>query len=97
MSIRRLQVSLAVLATVCGLSTRASACEYVANGYGPTGQGETRMQQLASGLTVPWGIAFINDKDFLVTERPGRVRIFRDNRLQSEPVLRLNVISLSLT
>ena len=95
MSIRRLKASLklplAVLATVCGLTTHAMACEFVESGYGPAGQGETRMQQIATGLTVPWGIAFINDKDFLVTERPGRVRMFRDGRLVSEPVLRLNV------
>ena len=35
----------------------------------------TRISTVASGLEVPWDIAFLPDGRALVTERPGRVRI----------------------
>lgn len=35
----------------------------------------TRVVTLASGLDHPWGIAFLPDGRYLVTERPGRLRI----------------------
>lgn len=43
---------------------------------------------VADGLAHPWGLAFIpgTEGDFLVTERPGRLRIFRDGSLVSDPI-----------
>jgi glucose/arabinose dehydrogenase len=38
------------------------------------------------GLIQPWSIAFLPDGDILVTERPGRLRIFRDGKLVPQPV-----------
>ena len=41
---------------------------------------------VVDGLLDPWSIAFLPGGDLLVTEKPGRLRIVRDGRLQPEPV-----------
>jgi glucose/arabinose dehydrogenase len=38
-----------------------------------------------TGLQRPWGLAFTPDGGLLITERPGRLRLFKDGKL-SEPV-----------
>jgi glucose/arabinose dehydrogenase len=38
-----------------------------------------------TGLQRPWGLAFAPDGTLLITERPGRLRLFKDGKL-SEPV-----------
>ncbi|MEN8175867.1 MAG: PQQ-dependent sugar dehydrogenase [Pseudomonadota bacterium] len=41
---------------------------------------------LATGLTHPWGMAFLPDGRVLITERPGRLRILDKGHLLTEPV-----------
>jgi len=41
---------------------------------------------MASGLSHPWSLAFLPNGDMLVTERPGRLRILHDGRLDPDPV-----------
>ena len=45
-----------------------------------------RIVTVASGLIVPWGMAFLPGGDMLVTERPGRLRIVRRGQLVATPV-----------
>lgn len=61
-------------------------CTRVGEGFGPRGETPLTVETIASGLSVPWGLAFLPDGDVLVTERPGRVRLIRDRRLVPEPV-----------
>ena len=45
-----------------------------------------RVETVAGGLEVPWGLAWLPNKDMLVTERPGRVRIVENGKLRAAPV-----------
>lgn len=47
-------------------------------------QADFRVVELASGLDHPWGLAFLPEASgggILITERPGRLRLYRDGRL----------------
>jgi aldose sugar dehydrogenase len=70
----------AIIATLLVAAPNAAAQEFT------TRHGRVRVVTLARGLEHPWGLAFLPDGRFLVTERPGRLRIVeRDGRL-SQPV-----------
>ncbi len=45
-----------------------------------------RVETVASGLYVPWAIAFAPDGRMFVTERPGRVRVVENGTLRAEPL-----------
>jgi hypothetical protein len=51
--------------------------------------GQPRISVVVGGLEVPWALAFAPDRSLHVTERPGRVRVVRDGRLDPAPVERL--------
>ena len=46
--------------------------------------GELRVERLAT-LELPWGLALLPDRRLLITEKPGRLRVWSDGKL-SEPV-----------
>ena len=51
-----------------------------------------RVRTVATGLEIPWDIAFLPRGRALITERPGRVRLLeRGGRLRREPVARVPV------
>ena len=45
-----------------------------------------RLVTLTSGLVQPWSIAFLPDGRMLITERPGRLRVFAGGRLDPRPI-----------
>jgi len=49
-----------------------AACVFA---VGPAGAQDLRVQAVAQGLDHPWAVAFLPQGRFLVTERPGRMRI----------------------
>jgi aldose sugar dehydrogenase len=49
-------------------------------------QHDFQIVTLANGLEHPWSLAFLPDGGILVTERPGRLRLFSDGALQDDPV-----------
>lgn len=44
------------------------------------------VEQWVTGLEIPWGIAFPDADTALVTERPGRLRIVKNGKLDPKPV-----------
>lgn len=73
-------------------AARAPRCALVEDGFGRAGAVRIRVERVATGLEVPWGIAFLPGGDALVTERPGRVRLLRaGGKLEPAPVATIAV------
>jgi glucose/arabinose dehydrogenase len=53
-----------------------------------TAQGavQFRVETVVSGLEVPWSIVWAPDGRMIFTERPGRVRVFENGKLRSQPL-----------
>lgn len=45
-----------------------------------------RVVQVAEGLKNPWGMAFLPSGDLLITERPGRLRLWQNGVLRNETI-----------
>lgn len=48
-----------------------------------------KITTIAQGLEYPWGMAFLPDGRFLVSEREGRLRLVGDDGLDDEPIIGL--------
>jgi glucose/arabinose dehydrogenase len=45
-----------------------------------------RLVTMVKGLEQPWSLAFLPDGRMLITERPGRVRLFANGKLEPKPM-----------
>ncbi|MGD8395850.1 MAG: PQQ-dependent sugar dehydrogenase [Candidatus Eiseniibacteriota bacterium] len=55
--------------------------------YRVTDPETVRLEMVASGLEVPWDLAWTPDGRLFVSERPGRVRVIENGRLRDAPWL----------
>lgn len=62
--------SLSALALAATLSLILSACSEAVT---PTA-GDLQLEEVAAGLAVPWGMAFVSETEILITEKPGTVQ-----------------------
>ena len=70
------------------------SCQLVNSGFGPAGATQIHAQAVVTGLEVPWDVAFIpGGADWLVTERPGRLRLVRQGALVPGPVMTVSTVS----
>ncbi|HEY9549574.1 MAG TPA: PQQ-dependent sugar dehydrogenase, partial [Kiloniellaceae bacterium] len=56
-------------------------------------QQDFRIETLAGGLDHPWSLAFLPDGGLLITERAGRLRLFKDGGLLEEPITSVPEVS----
>lgn len=74
-----------------GQEGTVSNCELVEQGWGPVGTVALKAEKVLTGLEVPWGIAFLPNGDWLIPERPGRIRLVQAGRLVPEAVATVSV------
>jgi glucose/arabinose dehydrogenase len=92
---RRCFAALALVLAGCGGPETAETPTTTPQPDGSEPARELRVEVVATGLEVPWEIAFLPDGRALVTERPGRIRLLdAEQRLQAEPVGQVEVQAL---
>jgi glucose/arabinose dehydrogenase len=79
-TVRRMHILLAIL---------AACLVEKSDQWGPDGKVAVKVETVASGLETPWSFAFLDGGDVLVSERPGRVRLLQNGKLNAQPVLTL--------
>ncbi len=76
------------LLAACKSNTRPNHPDCVEErDWGPVGTVPFRVQVVARGLEGPRGLAFLPDGDFLISERPGRVRVFHAGALLAQSLI----------
>jgi glucose/arabinose dehydrogenase len=75
----------ATFASRIGLAAAALAALWL-SAAPPAGAQELRVQAVAQGLEHPWAVAFLPDGRYLVTERPGRMRVVEADGKLGAPI-----------
>ncbi|ALU41576.1 PQQ-dependent sugar dehydrogenase [Pseudoalteromonas rubra] len=44
-----------------------------------------QLDLVARGIQIPWGMVWLNDKELLVTDRSGQLRLIKQGKLQAKP------------
>ena len=78
--VRRLRAPLCAVAVAPALWATAGDADAQ-----PTLPAGTRVDTVARGLQIPWGVGFAPDGRIYVSERPGRIRVIENGRLRGEP------------
>ena len=84
---------LATAYLVCLCSVSSLSCKTIPPGRGagevensPQSQTSFKVETVVGNLEVPWSIVWAPDGRMIFTERPGRVRVFQNGKLQSQPL-----------
>ncbi|RYZ73229.1 MAG: PQQ-dependent sugar dehydrogenase [Proteobacteria bacterium] len=72
-------------------NTNPLDCVYVEDGYGAQGETALEIKPVVTGLEVPWSLVFLSSEDWLVAERPGRIRRVRGGKLDQAVVAQIPV------
>lgn len=62
------------------------ACHEIRSGYGQDGTVPIKTEIVVEHLEVPWSIAFLPNKDMIVSERSGKLRLVKGGALVPEPI-----------
>ena len=81
--LQNLAFLLAILTFGCANALPGSEDKVISTASGDV---KFRVETVASRLEIPWGFAWLPNRDLLFTERPGRVRIIEGGKLSVEPV-----------
>jgi len=68
---------LQVLLILCSLQVQAASARVISQS-----NPNFKLELLAQGLGVPWGMAFLNDRELIFTERQGNIRILNLESLE---------------
>lgn len=71
---------------VCACSNSAPSGDFENRIFETQDKAKFKVETFVSGVEVPWGFAWLPNKDMLFTERKGRVRIVENGKLRPEPV-----------
>ena len=82
----RRQIILAATAALPATATLAAPSIVRAQEILRSSKANYRLVTLARDLEQPWSIAFLPDGRILMTERPGRLRVFANGRLERAPL-----------
>src|SRR5438034_6823747 len=72
--------------TLTSVGVAAAPAIVRAQGVVQSSKHAMRLVTLSQGLEQPWGIAFLPDGRLLITERPGRLRVFANGKLERTPL-----------
>ncbi|MCG7535820.1 PQQ-dependent sugar dehydrogenase [Pseudoalteromonas sp. OOF1S-7] len=45
-----------------------------------------QLELVAQGIQIPWGMVWLNDKELLVTDRSGQLRLLKEGKLLDKPI-----------
>src|ERR1700758_2438866 len=79
-------VSLAAFVAIATLPTGAHGQPQGKDKKQKAKQTAVKTTTIATGLWHPWSLAWLPNGDMLVTERNGKLRMVRDNKLDPDPV-----------
>ncbi|HEX7781244.1 MAG TPA: PQQ-dependent sugar dehydrogenase [Sphingobium sp.] len=83
---RRLTMLVAGLAGFSGLALFTAASVPAAQEQAVAADPHYWVEQMIEGLDHPWAMTWLPNKDMLITERPGRLRLVRNGVLQPKPI-----------
>ena len=55
-----------------------------------------RVDKIADGLANPWSLAWLPNGDLLITERAGRLRLFRNGALDPDPIANVPEVRITV-